>query len=356
VKPGGCVSLGVVRDLRSPRSLDGPGEAGAYQEHLMAEYVLARLAHGVADGTIRGEITAVEQFLDHAAVFAWEVEPAHADRFLGQAQRHQAPQTRRGKAGAIDLFFRFLEARYRGEIHELTGRVVASPIDACNRPRHSGDFHVRVPPSPEALAAFFASWRAELPGARKWLAAARHYAMARLASETGLRLRELCGLRLDDLHFSHGPLGKIHVRLGKGSRGSGPRERMVPMLGDARPLLVWWVQDIRGQFRDDWELPRAALFPSERGGPISGETFANALGQAAAEHLRGPVTKLTPHVLRHACASRLYGEGVGLAAIQQLLGHRWLSTTVRYVHVADEAIESAYQQAAERAAARFREA
>ena len=57
-------------------------------------------------------------------------EPAHADRFLGQPQRHQAPETRRGKAGAIDLFFRFLEARYRGEIHELTGRVVASPIDA----------------------------------------------------------------------------------------------------------------------------------------------------------------------------------------------------------------------------------
>jgi len=80
-----------------------------------------------------------------------------------------------------------------------------------------------------------------------------------------------------------------------------------------------------------------------------------SLGQAAAAHLRGPVTKLTPHVLRHACASRLYGEGIGLAAIQQLLGHRWLSTTVRYVHVADEAIEHAYQQAAERAAARFKE-
>ncbi|MGH3224253.1 MAG: tyrosine-type recombinase/integrase [Streptosporangiaceae bacterium] len=36
--------------------------------------------------------------------------------------------------------------------------------------------------------------------------------------------------------------------------------------------------------------------------------------------------------MRHACASRLYGEGIGLAAIQQLLGHRWLSTTVRYVN------------------------
>ena len=61
------MSLGVVRDLRSPRSLAGPAEAAAYQEHLTAEYVLARLAHGVADSTIRGEITAVEQFLSMRA-------------------------------------------------------------------------------------------------------------------------------------------------------------------------------------------------------------------------------------------------------------------------------------------------
>ena len=278
------VALGVVRDLRSPRSLADPGEAAAYQEHLMAEYVLARLAHGVTDGTIRGEITAVEQFLEHAGVFAWEIEPAHADRFLGQAQRHQAPETRRGKAGAIDLFFRFLEARYRGEIHELTGRVVTSPIDACNRPRHAGDFHVRVPPSPQALAAFFASWRGELPAARKWLAAARHYAMARLAAETGLRLRELCGLRLEDLHFGHGPLGKIHVRLGKGSRGSGPRERMVPMLGDARPLLIWWVQRSAASSPMTGSCPARCCSRPNGAGRSAGTRSPRALGQAAAAH------------------------------------------------------------------------
>jgi integrase len=349
------VVLGVVRDLRSPRSLADPAEAAAYQEHLLAEFVLARLAHGVADGTIRRELAAVVEFLGSAGVWVWEVEPAHADRFLGHAQRDRAGETRRGKAGAIDLFFRFLEVRYRGELHELTGRLVASPIDACNRPRHTGDFHVRVPPAPTALAAFFAAWRGELAGVRKWLTASRHYAMARLAGEVGLRLREVCTLRLDDVHFEHGPLGKLHVRMGKGARGSGPRERLVPMLGDARALLVWWVQQVRGEFRDDWRLPRAPLFPSERGGPIAGDTFAMALRQAAERHLRGPVSKLSPHVLRHACASRLYAEGLSLLAIQQLLGHRWLSTTMRYVHVADEAIELEYQQAAERAASRFRE-
>jgi site-specific recombinase XerD len=347
--------FGVVRDLRAPRSLADPDQAAAYQEHLLAEFALARLAHGVADGTIRGELAAVEQFLDAAGVWAWEVQPAHADRFLGQAQRHQAPQTRRGKAGAVDLFYRFLEVRYRGELHELTGRLVGSPIDECNRPRHSGEFHVRVPPSPAALASFFAAWRGELAACRKWLVAARHYAMARLAAEVGLRLRELCALRLDDVHFDHGPLGKLHVRMGKGARGSGPKERLVPMLGDARALLVWWVREVRGEFADDWQLPRSALFPSERGGPIAGDSFAVALGQAASRHLRGPVTRLSPHVLRHACASRLYAEGLSLLAVQQLLGHRWRSTTMRYVHVANEVIEVEYQQAAERAARGFKE-
>ena len=268
--------------------------------------MLARLAHGVADGTIRGEIAAVEQFLEHAGVLGWEVEPAHADRFLGQAQRHQAPGTRRGKAGGIDLFFRFLEARYRGEICELTGRVVASPIDDCNRPRHSGDFQVRVPPSPAALAAFFAAWRGELPTARKWLAAARHYAMARLAGEAG------CGwgagrAAAGGPALRPRPARQIHVRMGKGSRGSGPRERLVPMLGDARPLLIWWVSEVAASSPTMGAAAGGAV-PSERGGPIGGDTFAAALNQAAAAHLRGPVTKLTPHVrgmrARPGCMAR----------------------------------------------------
>ena len=102
-------------------------------------------------------------------------------------------------------------------------------------------------------------------------------------------------------------------------------------------------------------MPRAPLFPSERDGPVSGSSFAKSLKEASEQHLRGPVSRLTPHVLRHAAASRLYGDGVGLAAIQQLLGHRWLSTTVRYVHVTDASIEAEYLGAAERAAARFKE-
>lgn len=206
------MSLGVVRDLRSPRSLDTAEDAGAYQEHLIAEYVFARVAHGVLDATIRQDVMAIEEFLAWAEVWAWEVEPKQADRFLGQALRDRAIATRRGKATSIDTFYRFLEVRYRGEIRDLTGRVIASPIDAINRPTHTGDFSVRVPPSAHDLSQFFSGWRADLAEARKWLVASRNYTMARATADIGLRVRELCALALDDLHFEHGPLGKVHVR------------------------------------------------------------------------------------------------------------------------------------------------
>lgn len=345
--------LAVVRDLRSPRSLGSAEEALAYQQDLLAAFVLARSAHGVTDGTVRGDVAAVCEFLDWAGCLAWEVTPGHGDRFLAEGQRGRAHKTRQIKAGRIAGFYQFLEIRYQGEIHELTGHVVCSPIDTVNRPTNSGVGAVRVPPSPAELAGFFARWRGELAEVRKWRTAARNYAMARLAGEVGLRAAELCALGLDDLHFDHGPLGKIHVRMGKGARGSGPRQRLVPMLGDSRALLEWWVGEVRGQFGDDFDAPRAALFPSERGGPTDAEAFRVALVAAAATHLRGPVRILTPHVLRHAAASRLYGEGLSLAAVQALLGHRWLTTTMRYVHVASDAVEAEYAAAAERAAARF---
>jgi hypothetical protein len=152
-------SLAVVRDIRSPRSLGSPADAAAYQEDLLAEFVLARSAHGVADATVRAELAAVSEFLDCVGCFAWEVEARHGDRFLGEAQRGRAVKTRQVKAGRIACLYRFLEVRYQGEIHALTGRVVTSPIDAVNRPANTGSFAVRVPPSPPELAAFFARWR-----------------------------------------------------------------------------------------------------------------------------------------------------------------------------------------------------
>ncbi len=64
--------------------------------------------------------------------------------------------------------------------------------------------------------------------------------------------------------------------------------------------------------------------------------------------------KLTPHVLRHFCASQLYQSGMTLFAIQELLGHSWTGITVRYVHVHATHVEDAWVAGQQRAADRWK--
>jgi site-specific recombinase XerD len=97
---------------------------------------------------------------------------------------------------------------------------------------------------------------------------------------------------------------------------------------DSIRLLTWWLTDVRHQFGDDWADPDALLLPSERRDRHTGRCLragANALrtglADAVARWLPAWQGQLTPHGLRHYCASSLYARGVDLKAIQDLLGH-----------------------------------
>ncbi|WP_308429100.1 tyrosine-type recombinase/integrase [Streptomyces brasiliensis] len=62
---------------------------------------------------------------------------------------------------------------------------------------------------------------------------------------------------------------------------------------------------------------------------------------------------MTPHVLRHFCASQLYENGLDLLAIEEVLRHSWIATTMRYVHVQQTRVEDAWAAGTERAAKRL---
>lgn len=66
---------------------------------------------------------------------------------------------------------------------------------------------------------------------------ARNYTASKLMSEVGLRVNEARRLDLDDIKWNLGRFGKLQVRYGKGKRGSGPRERMVPLINGAGRTL-----------------------------------------------------------------------------------------------------------------------
>lgn len=264
------------------------------------------------------------------------------------------------KAGAVARFFEFMIARYQGDIHALTGFVAAQPIDEFNRPASTWTRAVRVPPSDEEIDRLFAAWADALPDQRKYLTAARDYMAASLWRQAGLRLNETVRLDLRDWRPDLGEHGKLHVRFGKGSRGRGPKTRLVPAINGVSELLTWWLTDVRHQFGDDWDTPDAPLLPSERHDPVTGrpnragaDTLRSGLAGAVQRWLPHWHGRLTPHVLRHYCATSLYHHGMALKAVQELLGHEWLKTTTVYVHVHDDHIERAWAEANRRTADRF---
>lgn len=333
-----------------------------FEQELVDQFSLAQLGAGVSDGFAATERSVVFEFIQFLGRPVWTAEAGDADKFLThlRLERGLAPSTREAKAGTVARFFEFVIARYQGDIHALTGYVVTQPIDEFNRPASSGVGMVRVPPSEQEVEELFSHWRSALPSSRKYLPAARDYVAASLWRRAGLRISETVMLDIRDWRPDLGEHGKLHVRFGKGSRRRGPKQRLVPAINSVDALLDWWLTDVRHQFGDDWMDPEAPLFPSERrdrhtGGcaRVGDDALRSGLRKAVGMWLPGWSNRLSPHGLRHFCASSLYARGMDLKAVQELLGHEWLSTTTRYIHVHADHIEHAWASANDRVTTRL---
>jgi integrase/DNA-binding Xre family transcriptional regulator len=305
------LALALVRDLRDHRAPASEEDLADFETDLLAGFVLARASAGLADSTIRNDTNHLQLIRDWFGRPLWEMQPADADAYFGKVLRDARPSTRTGRAAALAVYFQFLELRHKVEIYNLTGRVVECPLDEMNRPRASVDPQLRVPPAEAEIEQLFAGWRGELATCRKFAPTARNYAAARLEADVGLRVNEACLLDLADVRWELGRFGKLNVRHGKGSRRRGPKPRLVPLINGADRNLRWFIEDVWGQFDADHARPGAPLFPSERKcrdgscARATADVFRRSLAQAADRHLPGWAGTLTPHVLRHYCASQL---------------------------------------------------
>jgi integrase/recombinase XerD len=173
--------------------------------------------------------------------------------------------------------------------------------------------------------------------------ARRDRAMLEVLYGTGLRVSELVGLSLADLDLDAALLRAF---------GKGSKERIVPVGGHAVRALVAWlgpggrpdVVPARWRRRGDAE----AVFLGARGGRLTRQGAWDVLrrhGQAA-----GLTGRLSPHVLRHSCATHMLDHGADIRAVQELLGHASISTTQVYTLVSTERLWDVYRQAHPRAA------
>lgn len=327
----------------------------------MDQYALAMAAAGLTDRHVSGSRAVVFEFRRSLPGPLWTAAPDDADRFLaGLRHAGQAVSTRAGKAGMLAQFYDFVIARYQGDIHALTGVVIGQPIDEFNRQSGNALSRVRVPPSDAEVDVLFTRWRGAVGEARKYLPAARDYFAASLWRRLGLRIGESVKLDIRDWRPDLGEFGKLHVRFGKGSRGRGPKQRLVPAINGADRLIDWWLAEVRHQFGPDWSDPDAPMLPSERYdrdlgrcARASDDVLRHGLKVNTARFLPDWSERMGPHVLRHYCASSLYGAGMDLKALQEVLGHEWLSTTTRYIHVASDHVEQAWISANRRLETRF---
>ena len=158
----------------------------------------------------------------------------------------------------------------------------------------------------------------------------RDAAMLEVLYATGLRVSELCGLAVGDVHLDAG-----YVRcIGKGSK-----ERVVPLGGEASAVLREYLASARAALAGGKRTD--ALFVSGRGAPLTRQGFWKLLrahGRRAG--LRAP---LSPHVVRHSFATHLLENGADLRAVQMLLGHADISTTQIYTHVNRERLRRLYR-------------
>lgn len=172
-------------------------------------------------------------------------------------------------------------------------------------------------------------------------ASLRDRALLELLYATGARISEACGLSLGDID-----LDDRLVRV----FGKGAKERVVPFGRSAATTLGEWLVEGRRHLeparwarRGDQE----AVFLNTRGGRLSRQAawaVVNKYGERV-----GLADRLSPHVLRHSCATHLLDHGADLRIVQEMLGHASISTTQVYTKVSQERLWQVYRQAHPRA-------
>jgi integrase/recombinase XerC len=355
--------------LEEPAAQGDPDGLAAASRHALEAFVAhLRDERGLSVHTVaayRRDMTQFLQFAGRAGVTdPAQVEPLLLRRFLAlQRTRGLAAASIARKAAALRAGFRFLARR----------RLVPdNPAADLGVPR--GPKRLPVVLKPRQVDRLLAEPQPVDP------IGLRDRAILELLYATGIRVGELCGLRLGDVDLAADTV----LVLGKGAK-----QRVVPFGEPARAALLEYLVKGRAAMLPDADRRPSA---SRRGGgraPASGNRadgspasgrgragdapasgpegagdpqalFFNRRGRPMTQRdVRGMLERYrvaagapagtSPHTLRHSYATHLLEGGADLRAVQELLGHVALTTTQTYTHVSNERLRRVYEQAHPRA-------
>jgi len=159
----------------------------------------------------------------------------------------------------------------------------------------------------------------------------RNRAILELFYASGLRVSELTGLQLTDLHFDERFLRCI---------GKGRKERVVPVAKTAIKWVERYIEEVRPQLSPG--AHEQTVFLSKRRQALSRKTVWDMIKKCARN--AGITKTVYPHSLRHSFASHLLANGAELRIIQEMLGHADIATTQIYTHVDPDRLKGVHRQ------------
>lgn len=244
------------------------------------------------------------------AAMAGDIEAYLAYRFAG----HSQPRSAARYSSALKRFYRFL----------LRENLIA--VDPT--------LHLDSPKLPRALPKSLTEADVErLLDSVDLTAPAglRDRAMLETLYATGLRASELVGLKVTAVNLNDGVLRIT---------GKGNKDRLVPLGEEAVAWLKRYLAETRPVLLN--KQLSDAVFVTARGGGMTRQAFWYLIKRHA--RVAGITRPLSPHTLRHAFATHLLNHGADLRVVQMLLGHRDISTTQIYTHVARERLKHLHAQ------------
>jgi integrase/recombinase XerD len=280
----------------------------------------------------RRDLAAYSEFLTGRGLTpATVTEPVIEDYLAFLRAAGRAPASVARALVSVRSLHRFLEDE---------GRTATNPAGDVQRPKVPSGLPKAL--SEEEVLSLLSAVTGDDPVAR------RDRAILEILYGCGLRVSELVGLSLVDLDLDSHLLRAF---------GKGSKERVVPVGRLATDALTAWLNP-RGREQlvpDRWARrgDAEAVFLNTRGGRLSRQGawgIVRGHGEAV-----GLGDRLSPHVLRHSCATHMLDHGADIRVVQELLGHASISTTQVYTKVSATRLRQIYESAHPRAKRRMPE-
>ncbi|MGD8367152.1 MAG: tyrosine recombinase XerC [Desulfobacterales bacterium] len=268
-----------------------------------------------ADGRLSGRKGSRERESTEA-VSVEQIDPLMIRGYLGFLHKRNKKATIARKLSALRSFFRHLIK---------TGRLSESPAELILTPKQDRTIPVYLPV--DDMFRLLDAIESET------LLGARNRALFEILYSAGIRVSELAGLDAADIDLT----GRT-IRV----TGKGNKQRIVPIGKKAAESVKRYREALQ---REAGIAPEAegALFRNNRGGRLTARSVARIL-EAIARRI-GINIPVSPHALRHSFATHLLDAGADLRVVQELLGHKSLSTTQKYTHVSIDRLMETYDKA-----------